>query len=323
MVAAWIRTGAAIAAMVAALAGCGAIGAQPAAPVSEQIAIPTQAAGRVETIPAELIRPPPAAGDGPFPAVVIAHDCSSLGPRSSGAPKRWADVLTRQGYVVLIPDSFATRGFPGGVCTVPPDRRTAAVSISQSTVDAYAALAYLRTLPFVDGRHVGMMGGSHGGTTTLLAMAIPAAPDAPLAAAKRNGFAAAIALYPGCAGRYGSWNARREHRIAGEPVTYDGVYEPIAPPLILAGEKDDWTPAEHCRRLAASAEAKGYPVTIKVYPGAHHSFDSRAPVRYVASRSNPNVPGGLGATTGGDPSAWADSIDQVTRFFADHLKHPS
>ena len=83
-----------------------------------------------------------------IPAVVIAHDCSGLGPRSSGSPKRRAALLAQQGYVVLIPDSFGTRGFPDGVCTAPPDRRTAAVSVSQSAVDTYAALAYLRALPF-------------------------------------------------------------------------------------------------------------------------------------------------------------------------------
>ena len=32
-------------------------------------------------------------GEGPFPAVVIMHDCSGLGPFSSGAPGRWAREL--------------------------------------------------------------------------------------------------------------------------------------------------------------------------------------------------------------------------------------
>jgi dienelactone hydrolase len=73
-------------------------------------------------------------------------------------------------------------------------------------------------------------------------------------------------------------------------------------------------------KLAADAQAAGNPVEIKVYPGAHHAFDSNRPVRYVASRINGNAPGGHGATTGGDPTAWADSIRQVTAFFARHLK---
>src|SRR4051812_8021115 len=58
-------------------------------------------------------------GSGPFPAIVILHDCSGLGPRSSGSPARWAKILLEQGYVVATPDSFSTRGHAGGVCTNP------------------------------------------------------------------------------------------------------------------------------------------------------------------------------------------------------------
>jgi dienelactone hydrolase len=60
-------------------------------------------------------------------------------------------------------------------------------------------------------------------------------------------------------------------------------------------------------------------VTIKVYPGAYHAFDSNHPVRYVATRVNANSPSGRGATTGGDPKAWADSIREVVAFFGQHL----
>src|SRR6266566_919534 len=67
-----------------------------------------------EQIPITVSRPD---GPGPFPAVVIMHDCSGLGPRSSGAPGRWAKELVGRGYVALMPDSFSTRGHPDGVCT--------------------------------------------------------------------------------------------------------------------------------------------------------------------------------------------------------------
>src|SRR5262245_32309162 len=60
-------------------------------------------------IPFTLTKP---AGDGPFPAVVILHDCSGLGPRSSGAPWRWSSELTAWGFVTIWPDSFSTRGRP-------------------------------------------------------------------------------------------------------------------------------------------------------------------------------------------------------------------
>ena len=64
-----------------------------------------------EQIPIAVSRPD---GPGPFPAVVIMHDCSGLGPTASGAPGRWARELVARGYVVVMPDSFTPRGHAGG-----------------------------------------------------------------------------------------------------------------------------------------------------------------------------------------------------------------
>ena len=261
--------------------------------------------GAVEQIPIVIARPD---GPGPFPAVVILHDCSGLGPGSSGAPGRWSRELVARGYVVLMPDSFTTRGHPGGVCT-DASRSRGEVGPARRRIDAYAALAHARSLPFVDGRRVGVMGGSHGGSTTLAVMAAPESGGEPLARDRRGGFAAAVALYPGCRAALGSW------RSDGS-----GTYRAVAPLLILIGEKDDWTPAAPCVELARSSRATQHPVDIVVYPGAHHSFDSDRPVRYVATRVNMNAPAGRGATTGGDPQAWADSIRRVTEFFERTLR---
>jgi dienelactone hydrolase len=259
--------------------------------------------GTSEQIPVELSKPE---GSGPFPAVVIMHDCSGLGPRSSGAPGRWAKELVGRGYVVIMPDSFSTRGFPDGVCT-DASRSRDDVSPARRVRDAYAALAHLRTLPYVDRAHVGLMGGSHGGSTTLTSMIVPQSDTDLLAKERRAGFAAAVALYPGCVASRRTWSNT-------------GMYQPVAPLLIVIGDKDDWTPAEPCRRLTEAAQQAGYPVTIKIYPGAYHSFDSNYPVRYVATRINPNAPSGRGATTGGDSAAWADSIREVVAFFGRHLR---
>jgi dienelactone hydrolase len=256
--------------------------------------------GSIERIPLTVARP---AGEGPFPAVVILHDCSGLGPRSSGAPERWSRELVAHGYVTLLPDSFTTRGHPDGVCTDGRPSR-GEVAPARRALDAYAALAHARVLPFVDGRHVGLMGGSHGGSSALAALAAADDPGDPLARAQRDGFAAAVALYPGCRARYGGWRPDA-----------DGAYRPVAPLLILIGERDDWTPAAPCEALVRSTRGGPHPADIVVYPGARHSFDSDRPVRYVATRVNMNAPGGRGATTGGDPRAWADSIRRVTEFF--------
>jgi dienelactone hydrolase len=282
---------------------------------AEQVSIAVTPIGSSLEIPATLIKPE---GAGPFPAVVIAHDCSGLGPRSSGAPRRWADELVQQGYVVLMPDSFTPRGFPNGVCFI-PGNQTVSVYGNVRAADAYGALAALRALPYVDGRRVGIMGGSHGGWTTLAAMFVPVDADDILAGAKRDGFAAAIALYPACAPRFGAWSTSRFGSF-GPPASYAGVYQPIAPLLILIGEKDDWTPAEPCRRLAEASRAAGYLVDIKVYPDAHHSFDSNYAVHYDARRNNSSSLSGRGATTGGNAAAWEKARREVATFFALHLR---
>ena len=267
-------------------------------------------------LPALLIKPE---GAGPFPAIVLLHDCSGLGPRGSGAPRRWANELVPQGYVVLIPDSFAPRGLPNGTCTTQLEYLVAASPYIRS-VDAYGALALLRTLPFVDPQRIGVMGGSHGGSTVLAALTALEDPNDAMAETRRKGFNAALALYPGCGFRLGGWNAIRDpvetHRITG----YKGVYKPLAPLLILTGELDDWTPAEPCRALVEKSREAGHNAEIVIYPDAHHSFDNTSSVRYVAERNNGNVPGGKGATTGGNVKAWADAKLQVQAFFARHLK---
>lgn len=58
---------------------------------------------------------------------------------------------------------------------------------------------------------------------------------------------------------------------------------------------------------------------IVVYPGAHHSFDSPARLAFVPERRNVNSRTGKGATTAGNPQAWADAIKRVEAFLAAHL----
>ncbi len=255
------------------------------------------------SIPIEVLKPE---GPGPFPAVVMLHDCSGLGPRSSGTPRRWARELVKQGYVVAIPDSFSTRGHAQGVCTEASQSRNQ-VSPLRRVPDAYDALDHLRALAYVDGEHIGVMGGSHGGTTTLAAIASLPRDSARMAARKGHGFTAAVALYPACR--------------AGNPP-WATAYRNAPPLLILAGALDDWTPAQHCVDLAEAARRAGSQLAIKIYPGAHHAFDGPNPVRYVAARMNGNALGGRGATTGGNAEAWADSTREVSQFFARYLKQP-
>ena len=273
--------------------------------------IPAEALAQA-AFPLPLVVTKPA-GDGPFPAIVIIHDCSGLGPRSSGGPWRWASRLTQAGYVTIWPDSFTTRGHPNGVCIDPSQP---IVTFIQRARDAWTALDHAQSLPYVDPARVGLLGGSNGGSTVLSAMV-----ESELGKGRtKPGFVGAVALYPGCGRPIGQWKVARapnaQHIITG----YSGVYRSRAPLLILIGELDDWTPAEPCRQLAETSQKQGLPIELKIYPGALHSFDSPVGKQFVAERVNQNAPGGRGATIGGNREAWDDSVRRVLEFFEARMR---
>ena len=181
-----------------------------------------------------LARP---AGEGPFPAVVVLHGCSGF---FSWGSLQLADQLTDWGYVALAVDSLGPRGL-ATACGGP---------IIDQPGDAYAARRYLSQQSFVAPEQVAVLGNSMGGYAALYVV------DRGLMAQHfrrfKERFRAAIAYYPSCA----------------IPVT-----AMTAPALILIGEADDWSPAERCRVMVVHARPDGAPITLTVYPGAHHGFN--------------------------------------------------
>ena len=237
-----------------------------------------------------LYRP---AGAGPFPAVVALHGCGGLYNSDGALNTRhadWAERLAAQGFVVLFPDSFGSRGAGSQCATTNRIARPAAERVS----DAFAAKAYLESRPDVKPDAVSLLGWSNGGSTILYVV------DA--AVGLRDGkadFARAVAFYPGCRvpAERGNWRAR-------------------LPVLILIGAADDWTAAAPCEALAKQAAAAGTPVSIVIYPGAYHDFDypnlplrSRSGLAYSADGS------GI-AHVGTNPAARDDALRRVSMFLA-------
>ncbi|MBY2924698.1 dienelactone hydrolase family protein [Rhizobium leguminosarum] len=174
-------------------------------------------------------------GDGPFPAVVVMHGCGGIQPNTK---TYWPQRLTSWGYVVLVVDSFTTRNIDNTCERYLPDR----------VFDAYGALDFLSTYPFVDARRVGLMGFSVGGIATLEATKAEGSEQF-----MDRKFKAAVGYYPVCAPHEG---------------------DATVPTLILNGELDDWSPAERCRQRVSHLSGKGPPIELNVYPGAYHDFDS-------------------------------------------------
>lgn len=226
------------------------------------------------------------AGTAPFPAVILLHGCGGR-DRANGTllarHGEWAELLLARGYAVLLPESFASRG-RGSQCAV---RDRAILPWRERRDDAIGARDFLEAQPFIRAGRIALMGWSHGGSSVL-------------AAAEVAGFAAFVALYPGCTrvGRRPSWT-------------------PSAPLLLLIGEADDWTPAHPCRTLARAA---GPRVTYVEYPGAHHGFDAPGqPVRLRTGLAS-SLRGDGTAHVGTDPVARDDALRRVPAFLDGLLK---
>ncbi|MCC7429135.1 MAG: dienelactone hydrolase family protein [Alphaproteobacteria bacterium] len=247
-----------------------------------------------------LYRP---AGSGPFPAVVGMHGCAGmLNQRGRPTPiyRQWGEALAAQGYLVLFPEGFRSRGFEQ-VCTL-RGRDRPVVPSRQRRADALGALAWLQAHPEVDPTRIALIGWSNGGSTALWSNDKNHLQEAEITRLNGRFFRAAIAFYPGCTDplRAASWR-------------------PQAPLLILIGAADDWTPAAPCESLAQRAAQAGQPVAIRLYPGAHHAFDHPSlPLRERAGLGF-SVNGRGTAHVGTDPAARADALARVPAFLREQL----
>jgi dienelactone hydrolase len=229
---------------------------------------------------------------GQHPGVVAMHGCAGLTGENGKPNERhedWGQRLAAQGFVVLFPDGFASRGL-GPQCKV-GERE---VRPSHERVDdAMSALAYLVAQPNVKPQAVSLLGWSNGGSTVLYTVEPRHAP--------RGGpdFAKAVAFYPGC-------------RVPLET----GTWKSRMPLLILIGVSDDWTPAAPCGDLAAAAKAGGLPVDIVTYPDSYHDFDHpNLPVHLVEGLAFTGSGTGV-VHTGTNQIARADALVRSLAFFA-------
>lgn len=227
------------------------------------------------TLKALLMKP---AGLGPFPAIVALHGCGGLGTGGAMSARHqdWGNRLVSAGFIVIFPESFASRGM-GSQCNV----RDRDIKSRDRAEDAFATAEWLAARPDVMRSKIGLLGWSNGGTTVLSASRTIRAP-------KGVEFRHAVAFYPGCK-TFAEQNYRT--RI---PVT------------IFHGMADDWTPPEPCQKLPG--------VTFVGYPGAHHDFDY--PDLPIRTRKAAYSARGDGIVTiGTDPAARAAAMSRAFAIF--------
>jgi dienelactone hydrolase len=179
-------------------------------------------------------------GAGPFPTVVGLHGCAGMHDMTK---QRLVDELVARGYVILLVDSYATRGIDHA-CTA-----SAFATFLRRRPDAYGALVFLARQTFVDPQRVAAVGFSAGGRVTLSVAETNAFEQ--FVPPSNLRFRAAAAFYPPCKA---------------------AVARPGIPTLIFIGALDDWTPAAECANKVASWGNDGPPIELVVHPGAHHGF---------------------------------------------------
>jgi len=214
------------------------------------------------------------------PAVVALHGCGGPFASRDGS---WALALANAGHIVLLPDSFGSRGL-GPQCSV-KDRHVRPSGLRRK--DAIAAAQWLNRRPDVPSGGIELIGWSNGGGTVLYTATETG--DLPAGLFRRF-----VAFYPGC-----------------RTLSRDSGWRPAAPLMILVGESDDWTPAAPCHDLAARFPAE---ITLLAYPGAYHEFDApNLPVRLrtgLATAANGNGR----AHTGTNERARQDALKSVLAF---------
>lgn len=189
---------------------------------------------------------------GPHPAVIMMHGCAGLVTKRGALKHReraWAYLLKREGYVVLLADSFSPRGHRS-ICG---KRDRPIEPYRERPHDAFGALRWLQSKPFVRPDRIALAGWSNGAMAMLWTIN-EGAEQRPKDLV--HGFRAAVGFYPGCI------RIRREG------------FKATVPALLQVGLADNWTLAKPCLAMVAENNAAGgAAMEIDAYEGAYHAFD--------------------------------------------------
>lgn len=183
-------------------------------------------------------------GNGPFPVVILYH-----GSGHARNLKSWFQdlipALHQKGLAAFVMDSYTGRG----IGQTASDQ--ARLSKAARVVDAFRAFQTLSSMPEIDGARIGITGYSFGGIVSLVTADRRTAKGI---LGSEDGFAAHLPVYPSCQAQF------RVSHFTDAPI------------LILAGGRDDYTPAKYCEDYVARLRSEGINVDLKVYPDARHGW---------------------------------------------------
>lgn len=208
-----------------------------------------------------LLRPE---GEGPFPAVALAHQCGGLIFNKSNpnavnwSMLGWAKSFVQNGYVTLLVDYMDPRGAKS-LCSGPEN----GVTYGRSVKDFMQSAEHLRKQPDVDPDRVAMVGFSQGAIIAFLSNS----KDVREKMNAGRAFNAYVSYYPLC-----GYSRNGVGNFAGELVQDDMD----RPHLVFTGGLDNETPFEDCQKRLNPMIEKGKPITYKHFDKATHCFDCKS-----------------------------------------------
>jgi dienelactone hydrolase len=252
-----------------------------------QLAYPVEWNGKTIMLGARLQLPVEMKGK--MPAVIMLHGTGGI--RYSGV--YYAAALNAAGIATLEVDQWGGRGLSAEPANRPRN-------LGDNLADIGGAYRLLAARPDIDATRIGLMGGSMGAGETMFMMT------------RRNSdtilgpslhFKAAVALYPVC------W---RFNHVPDADFT-NLVDAPIR---IMVGDADDYDGGgDACNQLRTElAPADAAHVSVRVFPGATHIFDSfAAPYEFYDPRSNRRKGGTVHVRP--DPEARQQARADLVSFF--------
>ncbi|MEP6693220.1 MAG: alpha/beta fold hydrolase [Chloroflexota bacterium] len=216
---------------------------------------------------AEAIR-----GDGPPPAIIHVHG----GPTSQHY--RWWDRASQwfanNGYVVLAPNIRGSTGY--GREFQEGNRQDWG---GKDLEDVVKGIDWLGKQRIADAKRVGIYGGSYGGYTTLMGLAMY--PDRFAAGVSVVGVVSWKTMYDTTRGdlreylvrEFGDPKRDAERYRDRSPITHVSKIE--APLLVLQGENDPRVPLSEAEQVVAALRSAGKMHEYYVYKGEGHGFRTR------------------------------------------------
>jgi len=185
-------------------------------------------------------------GNGPFPVVIYNHG-SRIGRERQSDPHRYiGELLTQAGFAVLVPER---RGYGRSDGTTWSQEVGQDASyrflqrLESETDDVLAAIEYLRTVPSLDPKRLGIMGWSLGGIITMFAIS------------RSNEFRVAINQAGGAL----TWDRLPALRLA----LIDAAQKTTTPVLLLVAKNDRTT--DSVTTLAERLQARNVPHKLVIY----------------------------------------------------------